>query len=194
VTSQALEKLAAADALRCAACPAEAPLGGHAPAVAGVLAALRAEDWWCPGPRERVGAVLRGVEVAEVLDPLVGAAAVRIAPTTASTRPLLAVGIALATPEAAVAVHLGMAHLGDGSLHEALNLAALQRARVRFLVHVRSLSGAPVPPQAAASAMDLAAAHGVAARELDGLDAAAVAEAVREVADVHAPVLFVVRT
>ena len=186
--------LASADAQRCAERPAEAPLGVLAPAVLGVLSSLGAEDWWCPGLRERVGAVLRGVELGAVLDPRAGAPEARVAPTTASTRPLFAVGIALASPGAQVAVHLGMAHLGDGALHEALSLASLQRARVRFLVHVHALEDAPVPVQGAASAMDLAAAHGVHALEVDGLDAQAVGDAMREVAALDGPALLVVRT
>lgn len=188
-----LRDLEAADRVRLAARPEEAPLGALAPAVVGVLASLGDGDWWCPGPRERVGAVLRGASVAAVMDPLAGVPSCKVAPCTASTRPLLAVGLALASPGAQVVVHLGMAHLGDGTLHEALNVATLQSAKVRFVIAMRSLEGAPVPAQGAASPMDLAAAHGVQARELDGADADAVYEAMRDWSAWPAPALLVVR-
>lgn len=178
----ALERVRAAEGALLAAGPTPwpLPLGDLEPVVVGAVLALRDGDWWVPGQRERVGAVLRDVPVERLIDGLQGARPWRVAPGDLSPalRALYAVGLWLAHPEAGVVVHLGSGSLADGALHEAVNLASLRGARVVFVVAERDLTGAPVPPQSAADAPAVAAAFGVPTLTVDGRDAAAVQQAV----------------
>jgi pyruvate dehydrogenase E1 component alpha subunit len=95
----------------------------------------------------------------------------------------IAAGVALSrrlTGEAGiVAVLFGDGACGAGILHETLNIAALWALPVLFVCGNNQLSVST--PRAAALAAgqlsDLAVAHGIAARTVDGMDVAAVAEA-----------------
>jgi len=161
------------------------PVHGLEAVVVGAVAALDAGDWWVPGLRERVGAVLRGVPVERLVDTTAGARPYKVAPSgpDTATRALTAVGLAHATGQPCL-VHLGTASTADGSFHEALNLAAALQAPVVFLVAVHPLTGAaPLPKQLHASPTALAAAFGLDTATVDGNDAAAVHQAV---ADAHA--------
>lgn len=157
--------LAAADArLVAEGRPFPLPLADLTPVVAGALAGLPRGDWWVPGLRERAGAALRGVDVERVVDPWAGAAPYRVAPALPSpaNRALVAVGLAAADPDRAALVHLGVGSLADGAFHEALNLAALLRPTVLFLVAVHPLDGeAPLGRQLAADPEATARAAGV---------------------------------
>lgn len=163
--------------------PFPLPVRGIESVVAGAITALRPGDWWVPGPRERVGAVLRDVPVGRLTDAFEGMRPYRIAPPTASpaNRALTAVGLALADRSHAALVHLGIGGASDGSFHEALNLAALLGPSVVFLVAVHPLDGdAPLGPQLAVSPVRLAEAFGLGARSVDGTDASAVHDAVAQ--------------
>jgi pyruvate dehydrogenase E1 component alpha subunit len=168
----ALDTLTAADAelAELAPAPFHLPVGELAPVVAGTVEGLARGDWWVPGLRERVGCVLRGVPVSRLVDGFAGARPYKVAPPVAAPalRALHAVGLALADRDRAVAVHLGVGSVADGAFYEALNLAALQSARVIFVVAVRSLDGAPVPAQTAGAPAALAAAMGVRTVEVPG--------------------------
>jgi TPP-dependent pyruvate/acetoin dehydrogenase alpha subunit len=134
------------------------PLGNLAPVVAGALDALSRSDWWVPGPRERIGAVLRDVPMERLVPMGRGARPYRVAPGSASAgiRALTAVGLAVASPDDTVLVHLGAGALADGALHEALNLASMLRPNVIFLVAADPLSdGAPLGPQVATSHLEV---------------------------------------
>ena len=48
------------------------------------IAALGRGDWWVPGLRERVGAVLRDVPIERLVDGLAGARPYKVAPPTPS--------------------------------------------------------------------------------------------------------------
>jgi TPP-dependent pyruvate/acetoin dehydrogenase alpha subunit len=124
--------------------------------------------------------VLRGVALDAIGDGTAGARSHHVAPAspTPALRALHAVGLAAASPDAAVVVHLGVGSLADGAFTEALNLAALRQVRVIFVVAVIDLTGAPVPRQSVASVSALAAAYGVRCVEVDGRDASAVRDAV----------------
>lgn len=163
------------------------PITGLEAVVAGTVRALGRGSWWVPGLRERVGAVLRGAPVERLVDGFAGARPYKVAPPSAAPalRALHAVGLALGSGGAPVAVHLGIGSVSDGAFHEALNLAALQGANVVFVVAVPPLDGAPVPPQTAASPADLARAYGATVHEVSGHDAQAVHDAV-EAAGEHA--------
>lgn len=178
----AVDRVRAAEAALLAAGPGPWPLpvGDLEAIVVGAVLALRDGDWWVPGQRERVGAVLREVPVERLVDGLAGARPWRVAPGDLSPalRALHALGLWLAHPEAGVVVHVGAGSLADGALAEALNLLALRGARVVVVVAERDLAGAPVPTQSAASAVALAAAWGVRAVAVDGREAEAVREAV----------------
>jgi 2-oxoisovalerate dehydrogenase E1 component alpha subunit len=161
--------------------PFPLPVRGIEAVIAGAVTALRRSDWWLPGPRERVGAVLRGAPTDRLTDAFTGARPYRVVPPTASpaNRALYAVGLALADRERAALVHLGVGSASDGSFHEALNLAALLRPNVVFLVAVHPLTGAaPLGPQLATSPARLAAAFGLGTSIVDGEDAQAVHAAV----------------
>jgi TPP-dependent pyruvate/acetoin dehydrogenase alpha subunit len=195
VIEAALAQLLAADAALQAGAPSPLPLpvGDVAPIVVGVVLGLREGDWWVPGPRERAGAVLRGVAVERLADALQGARPYRVAPGDLSPalRALHAVGLTMTHPEAAAVVHLGAGALADGAFPEALGLAALRGARVVFVLAERDLAGAPVPSQSVATGAALAAASGVRTVTVDGRDAAAVQAAVASAVVAEGPTLIV---
>lgn len=162
--------------------PVPLPVGPLAPVVVGAVRGLATGDWWVPGLRERAGAVLRGVAVEAIGDGTAGSRPYKVAPVspTPALRALHAVGLAVATPDGAALVHLGVGSVADGAFAEALNLAALRGARVIFVVAVMNLEGAPVPRQSAASVAALAQAYGVRFVEVDGSDAGAVRDGVAD--------------
>jgi 2-oxoisovalerate dehydrogenase E1 component alpha subunit len=191
-----LTALAEADAaLAGGSTPFVLPVAGLEAVVIGAVRGLSRADWWVPGLRERVGAVLRGVSVERLRDGFAGARPYHVAPSSPAPalRALHAVGLALSAPERAVLVHLGVGSVADGAFHEALNLAALLDARVIFVVAVHGLVGAPVPQQSAASASALAEAAGVRTLVVDGGDAEAVRAAVEEARAEEGPTLIEAR-
>jgi len=160
--------------------PFPLPVVGLQSVVVGALSALDASDWWVPGLRERVGAVLRGVPVARLVDGQAGARPYKVAPPGpgVASRALTAVGLAQASGRPTL-VHLGIASTADGAFHEALNLAAALGAPVIFLVAVHPLDGAaPLPRQLHASPSALAEAFGLATAVIDGNAASSVHDAV----------------
>lgn len=199
---QAITRLQEADAALQAgpAQPFPVPLGNLEAIVAGSLAALSSGDWWIPGLRERVGAVLREVPIESIYDSRDGARPYRIAPTDPSPaqRALIAVGAAHADPGQCALVHLGISALGDGDLHAALNLAGVLRPNVIFvLAHQQLGEDAPIGPQTVAKPTALGKAHGLTTKAVDGHSAKAVKLAVASakkkggphwiVADLQAP-------
>jgi pyruvate dehydrogenase E1 component alpha subunit len=100
----------------------------------------------------------------------------------------VAAGVALARQMAGApgiaAVVFGDGASGAGILHESLNIAALWRLPVLFLCNNNQLSvSTPRRGAVAASAIaDLAAAHGISAMTVDGMDVAEVAAAAGEAA------------
>ena len=145
--------------------PFPLPLGKLAEQLEGAVTGFGRRGWLVLGPRERVAATLRGAPVERLLDAHAGARPYRLAPCSDApgARALHAVGLALATGEPALCV-LGLASAASGALHEALNLAALTRAPVVFVLAVHALGPqAPVGPQLAASPVGLAQAFGLAA-------------------------------
>ncbi|MEN0066543.1 MAG: thiamine pyrophosphate-dependent enzyme [Myxococcota bacterium] len=166
--------------------PFPLPLGRLAPVVAGTVTALERSDWWVPGLRERVGAVLREVPVGRLVDGFAGAKPYRIAPPGASAalRALYGTGLALARKGAEdggrVVVSLGIGSLSDGAAHEALNLATLHELAMIFVVAVPAADDAvPFATQLAVQPTAWAASYGLHTTEVDGSDAGAVHEAVR---------------
>lgn len=178
----ALDTLRAAEADLATRQAVSLPSGPLGPVVVGTVTALPRGSWWVPGLRERAGGVLRGASVERLVDARAGAKPYKIAPVSPSPalRALHAVGLALAEPTQAVAVHLGAGSVADGAFVEALDLAVLRGAPVVFVVAAPALEGAPVPPQTAIDVRAVAAAHGVYTFEVDGADAEAVHGAVTE--------------
>lgn len=178
----AIETVRQADAaLAETSTPFPLPIGGLEAVVVGTVTALERGDWWVPGMRERVGAVLRDTPVERLSDGLAGARPYKVAPpsTSPALRALVATGIAVGTPDRFTAVHLGIGSVADGAFHEALNLAALTGANVCFVVAVHPLDGdAPVGPQCAASPSGLAKAFGLTTTSVDGNNARKVHDAV----------------
>ncbi|MFT5684591.1 MAG: TPP-dependent pyruvate/acetoin dehydrogenase alpha subunit [Myxococcota bacterium] len=157
--------------------PFPMPLGRLAGVVEGGFTGVSKRSWVVAGPRERIGAILRGCPVERLVDPSVGARPYKLAPVSGApgNRALHAVGLALGTGEP-VLCFLGLASAASGALHEALNAAVLTGAPVIFLLTVTPIpDDAPINGQLAASPSALAAAHG-----LQTARVAAVAEAVRE--------------
>ncbi len=150
--------------------PFPLPLGRTAPVVAGAFTGMGRGDWAVTGPRERVGAVLRGCGVERLLDPAAGARPYKLLPVSAApgNRALHAVGLAIQCGSPVLCM-LGLASAASGALHEALNSAALTGARVVFVLTVMELGDdAPIGPQLAASPAALAAAYGLPAEVVEG--------------------------
>ncbi|MCB9664804.1 MAG: hypothetical protein H6732_11885 [Alphaproteobacteria bacterium] len=191
----ALARLAEADEALQAQGTLPVGLGDLAPVVAGTVEALAPGDWWVPGPRERAGAVLRGVAIERLGDGLDGARPYRVAPvsTAPALRALHAVGLAVGQPDGAAVVHLGVGALADGALAEAFTLAALHGARVVFVLAWRPLDGAPVAVQSAADPVALAQLHGVRTVEVDTPALDAVRDAVAAARAADGPTLVLVR-
>ena len=171
--------------------PLPLPLGRLAGVVAGGFEGMARRDWVVAGPRERVGAVLRGCPVERLVDPQAGARPYKLAPVSLAPGSRARHAVGLARGEGApVLCFLGRASAASGALHEALNLAALTGAPVIFLVATVVLpEGAPVSPQLAASLTTLAEAHGLAAMRVGG-DAEAVREAVAAARESGRPTLI----
>jgi TPP-dependent pyruvate/acetoin dehydrogenase alpha subunit len=171
--------------------PFPLPLGRLAPVVEGGFAGVSRRSWVVAGPRERIGAVLRGCPVERLVDPAAGARPYKLAPVSDApgNRALHAVGLALGTGEP-VLCFLGLASAASGALHEALNAAALTGAPVIFLLTVTPIpDDAPISGQLAASPAALAAAHGLATARV-AATVEAVREAVSAAADAGAPTLI----
>jgi 2-oxoisovalerate dehydrogenase E1 component alpha subunit len=194
----ALAKLETADAelQRLHPQPFPLPVAGIEPIVAGAVLGLKRSDWWVPGLRERIGAVLRDVPIDRLVDGFAGARPYKVAPPSdhPALRAVTAVGLALSDPSVAVLVHLGIGSTSDGRFHEALNHAALHHARVIFLVAAHRLDGeAPLGPQVAVDPSAFAAAFGVPCVDIDGRDAEAVLEAVSAARETAGPTLILAR-
>jgi 2-oxoisovalerate dehydrogenase E1 component alpha subunit len=150
--------------------PFALPLGRLAPIVEGAFSGMKKGDWVVPGPRERIGAVLRGCPPERLVHAHAGAKPYKVAPASSApgARALHAVGLALADA-GPVLCFLGMASAASGSFAEALNVAALSGAPVIFLVTVQKLDdAAPVGRQLAASPAAIAEAFGIAAVRVAG--------------------------
>lgn len=170
--------------------PFPLPLGRLAPVVAGAFTGASKADWVVCGPRERVGAVLRGCAVERLVDPATGARPYKLAPAsgTPGARALHAVGLAVAT-DARVLCILGDASTATGAFHEALNTACLMGAKVTFLVVCQPLGeGAPVGTQLATTPAKLAAAFDIPVSETDA-DESAVSAAVVAARSAEGPAL-----
>lgn len=194
--AEAVDRLRAADAELAERSPTPFPLPviGLEAVVAGTVMALERGDWWLPGLRERVGGVLRDTPLDRLIDGRAGARPYKIVPpdTSPALRALQAVGLAVAGQPAVV--HLGVGSVSDGAFHEALNLAALHRADVVFVVAVHPLDGdAPLGTQLATSPARLAQAFGLGVHEVDGASATAVYEAVRAARQAGGPHLVEAR-
>jgi TPP-dependent pyruvate/acetoin dehydrogenase alpha subunit len=162
----ALQQLLAADAaLEAALSGGPHPhlqLGRLAPVVAGAVSGVSKADWLALGPRERVGAALRGCAVGRLVDPMAGAQPYKVAPAVAdpSARLLQAAGLARATGQPVLCL-VGLA--AAGALAEALSLAAAQRLPLIVVLSALALPAeAAVAPLIPADPVALAAALGVA--------------------------------
>lgn len=163
----ALQQLLAADAALEAALAAgphphlpHLPLGRLAPVVAGAVAGVSKADWLALGPRERVGAALRGCAVGRLVDPMAGAQPYKVAPAVAdpSARLLQAAGLARATGQPVLCL-VGLA--AAGALAEALSLAADKRLPLIVVLSALTLPAeAAVAPLIPADPAALAAAVG----------------------------------
>ncbi len=171
--------------------PFPLPLGRLAPVVEGAFTGFGRKGWVVTGPRERLGAVLRGCPVERLVDGFAGARPYKLAPCSAApgSRALHAVGLALQSGEPALCL-LGLASAASGALHEALNVASLTRAPVIFVVaRVPLGEDAPVGPQLAGSLTALAEAHGLTGVKVPG-ELAAVQAAVSAAREASAPALI----
>lgn len=138
--------------------------------VAGGFLGLDRHDWVLPGLREGVGAVLRGCPVHHLARLGAGARSYQIAPVSASpaNRLLHACGLAMAGEQ--VLVFLGQGSASYGAFHEALNIAALHRLDIIFLVSCWDLEHpeSPLARQVAGSLSAKALSYGVRGRTVDG--------------------------
>lgn len=139
------------------------PLGRLLPVVAGAFTGAGKGDWAAVGPRERIGAVLRGCGVDRLVDPMAGAQPYKLSPVSAApgARLLQAVGLGLASGGPVLCM-IGMAGAASGELHEALSVAV--QNNVKLIIVVTDLALPPeagVARQTGADLLALAAAHGV---------------------------------
>jgi pyruvate dehydrogenase E1 component alpha subunit len=184
MSSKALSQVKAADAAIQGADPIPFPLPatGLEAVIVGGFTGVEKTDWIFPGLRERVGGVLRNCPVESLIDGHAGARPYRIAPvsTSASTRLLLACGVAMASKENHVLCFVGQGAAATGAFYEALNLAALHQLNLIVLAHSRDLSaeGSPLAPQVAGDLVSKAASFGLGTQSVDGTDAKAVKKAV----------------
>jgi TPP-dependent pyruvate/acetoin dehydrogenase alpha subunit len=143
--------------------PFPLPLGGMAIVVEGVFGGASRSDWMVCGPRERIGAVLRGCSVERLVDPARGARPYKLTPCSEApgSRALHAVGLAL-SGNGPVICMLGTASTATGSFYEALNSAVLTGARVVFVTTIQALpDDAPVARQIATTPAAIAQALGI---------------------------------
>ena len=160
----------------------------------GAALALRGPDWLFPTYRDSVAILTRGVPAEETLTLLRGdwhcgydPYEYRVAPqcTPLATNTLHAVGLAHAArltkrDQVALAL-LGDGATSEGDTHEALNLAAVWKAPVVFLVQNNGYAiSVPLAKQTAAPTLAAKGiGYGVPSLLIDGNDAAAVYAAVR---------------
>ena len=171
--------------------PFPLPLGRLAPVVEGGFTGMSKRNWVVAGPRERIGAILRGCPVERLVDPATGARPYKLAPVSNApgNRALHAVGLALGTGEP-VLCFLGLASAASGALHEALNAAVLTGAPVIFLLTVHPITDdAPISGQLAANPSALAAAHGLQTVQVTA-DTESVRQAVSDAAASARPTLI----
>ena len=174
--------------------PFPLPLGSMAPIVQGVFQGASRSDWMVCGPRERIGAVLRGCSVERLIDPADGARPYKLAPCSEAPGPraLHAVGLAIAG-DGPVICMLGTASAATGSFYEALNSAALTGARVVFVVTEQNLpDDAPVARQIAGSIGAMAEALGLTVTRPDPTPAA-ISAAVKRAREHDGPTLVQIK-
>jgi len=160
----------------------------------GAALALRGPDWLFPTYRDSVAILTRGVPAEETLTLLRGdwhcgydPYEYRVAPqcTPLATNTLHAVGLAhaarLTKRDQVALVLLGDGATSEGDTHEALNLAAVWKAPVVFLVQNNGYAiSVPLAKQTAAPTLAAKGiGYGVPSLLIDGNDAAAVYAAVR---------------
>ncbi|WP_309031212.1 pyruvate dehydrogenase (acetyl-transferring) E1 component subunit alpha [Streptomyces alfalfae] len=165
---------------------------------AGAVLALDERDWIFPTYRDTLALLVRGVDPVEALTLLRGdwhsgydPRERRVAPlcTPLATQTLHAVGlahaVALRGDRLAVLAMIGDGGTSEGDFHEALNLAAVYRAPVVFLVQNNGYAiSVPITRQTAAPSLaHKAVGYGMPGVLVDGNDAAAVHWMVREAAD-----------
>ena len=99
------------------------------------------KNWVFLSPRYRAAATLRGAAVDRIADPSQGARPYKIAPTSfhPAHRALHGVGLSISS-QSPVLVVLGQAALANGSFHEALNILALHKSVVCFLLLEENLT------------------------------------------------------
>ncbi|MFF0223656.1 pyruvate dehydrogenase (acetyl-transferring) E1 component subunit alpha [Streptomyces sp. NPDC004629] len=171
---------------------------GQEAAEVGAVLALRERDWLFPTYRDTLALLVRGVDPVRALtllrgdwhsghDPL----AHRVAPlcTPLATQLPHAVGLARAAKlrgePLAVLAMAGDGATSEGDFHEALNFAAVWQAPVVFLVQNNGYAiSVPLAKQTAAPTLaHKAIGYGMPGVLVDGNDAAAVFDVVREATD-----------
>ncbi|MBN1426177.1 pyruvate dehydrogenase (acetyl-transferring) E1 component subunit alpha [Candidatus Fermentibacteria bacterium] len=172
-----------------------APLRGQEAAQAGVAHALEPEDWIVPAFREMGVLIMRGVPIHHIMTYWVGDSrgAVhpdfpRILPTAVpvGSQLLHGAGIGMAMelrdePHAAVAF-AGDGASSEGDFHEALNFAAVFKARTVFVIQNNQWAiSVPFSKQTVVSSIaQKAHAYGLPGIQVDGNDVFAVYVAVKE--------------
>jgi 2-oxoisovalerate dehydrogenase E1 component subunit alpha len=160
----------------------------------GAALALRDQDWLFPTYRDSVAVLTRGVDAAETLGLLRGdwhcgydPYEHRVAPqcTPLATHAVHAAGLAhaatLQARDQVALVLLGDGATSEGDTHEALNLAAVWKAPVVFLVQNNGYAiSVPLAKQTAAPTLAAKGiGYGIPSLLIDGNDAAIVYAAVR---------------
>ncbi len=160
----------------CEAQPAASGVLGVAALVEGAVAAVPKRAWLFPGRRERGAAILRGADAERIA----AARPYKVVPPgdSPSVRALTAVGVAIAGEPAVC--FLGTGSMSYGNVAEAMNLAALHKAPVVFVVSWYAEAG-PFAAQLAVSPAVFAASLGLATATCDGANAESVRAALKQV-------------
>jgi pyruvate dehydrogenase E1 component alpha subunit len=167
---------------------------GQEAAQVGAVFALDDSDWLFPSYRDTVGTFARGVDIVEILALFQGSwhcgydpRRHRVAPMTTpvATQALHATGLAMAARlrrEPIVALtFFGEGASSEGDAHEAMNMAAVYRAPVVFLVQNNQYAiSVPVSRQTHATSIAVRApGYGMPGVRVDGNDVVSVYGAVR---------------
>jgi TPP-dependent pyruvate/acetoin dehydrogenase alpha subunit len=136
-------------------------LGKLAPFLESAVLSMQKRDWISVGVRGQSVACLRGASASNIGN---GSSNYKIAPSigTPAARALQSIGLAKASRRPVLCL-LGNAALGDGQLFEALNLVALQKVPVIFVVLERDTSTMPLAQSCAVSIDVIAQTLGIAA-------------------------------
>ena len=152
-------------------------LGKSAQIIEDAVVAMQKRDWIVAGIRGQIVSGLRGQHADSIGN---GSRNYKVAPSSHSpaNKALHAVGLAISSKRPVLCI-LGESAVGQGTLWEAFNIAALHTVPVCFLVIRPDLQSAPLAKQSAGSVMESATSLGIASVQVSPEQVASVVERFR---------------